>query len=136
MEKLKEIIKKLSMQYDYIIIDTTSECFFDYTKEILKISEKCIYLSEANLLEVSKSKRILEIYQNNWKIEKEKIDIIFNKYNKNSLNMNILKKLYCGYKILGKINLNINYNLLINKNIKYINGKIKQKIKTEYLKVS
>ena len=61
---------------------------------------------------------------------------IFNKYNKNSLNMNILKKLYCGYKILGKINLNINYNLLINKNIKYINGKIKQKIKTEYLKVS
>ena len=136
MEKLKEIIKKLSIQYDYIIIDTTSECFFDYTKEILKISEKCIYLSEANLLEVSKSKRILEIYQNNWKIEKEKIDIIFNKYNKNSLNMNILKKLYCGYKILGKINLNINYNLLINKNIKYINGKIKQKIKTEYLKVS
>ncbi len=136
IEKLKEIIKKLSLNYDSIIIDTSSECFFDYTKEILKISKKCIYLVEANLLEVSKSKRILEIYQNNWNVEIEKINIIFNKYNKNSLNMNILKKLYCGYKILGKINLNINYNLLINKNIKYLNSKNKQKSNSEYLKVS
>lgn len=136
LEKLKELVKKLSLYYDAIIIDTSSECFFDYTKEILKISEKCIYLTEANLLEISKSKRILEIYQNNWNIGTEKIDIIFNKYNKNSLNMNLLKKLYSGYKILGKIDLNTNYNLLINKNIKYLNLKNKEKNKIKYLKVS
>lgn len=136
LEKLKELVKKLSLYYDAIIIDTSSECFFDYTKEILKISEKCIYLTEANLLEISKSKRILEIYQNNWNIGTEKIDIIFNKYNKNSLNMNLLKKLYSGYKILGKIDLNTNYNLLINKNIKYLNLNNKEKNKIKYLKVS
>ena len=130
------MVKKLSLYYDAIIIDTSSECFFDYTKEILKISEKCIYLTEANLLEISKSKRILEIYQNNWNIGTEKIDIIFNKYNKNSLNMNLLKKLYSGYKILGKIDLNTNYNLLINKNIKYLNLNNKEKNKIKYLKVS
>lgn len=117
-KKVNEIIKALSAYYDTIIIDTTSECFFEYTKEIIKLSKKCIYLTEANLVEISKSKRILEIYRNNWNIESSKIEIIFNKFNKNSIDINLLKKIYSEYKVLGKIEINNTLNLLINKNMK------------------
>ena len=37
-------------------------------------------------------------------IKKEKIKIVFNKYNMNSINKKLLKKLFHEYKVLGKIN--------------------------------
>ena len=119
-EKFKNILKKIRDYYDLIIIDTTSECFFEYTKEIIKTSDESIFLTEANLLEVSKSKRLLDIYYNNWNIEKNKINIIFNKFNRNSIDIKLLKKIYYDYKILGIIKLKNNFNLIINKNIKNI----------------
>ena len=117
---IKKIIKNLSEIYDVIIIDTTSECFFEYTKEIIKISEKSIFLTEANLLEISKSKRLLNIYCCEWNIEKNKINILFNKYNKNCIDINLLKKIFSGYSIIGKIKIKNNYNLIINNNFKNI----------------
>lgn len=117
-EIIKIILQELSKKYEKIIIDTSSECFFDYTKEIIKISNYNIFLTEANLLELSKSKRILDIYYNNWNIEKNKIKIIFNKFNNKGINLNLLKKLYMDYEVIGKINLNNNYNSLINYNFK------------------
>jgi len=120
IEKLNEVLQELLNKYEKIIIDTSSECFFDYTKEIIKISDNNIFLTEANLLEISKSKRILDIYYNNWKIEKNKIKIIFNKFNNKSINLNLLKKLYNDYEILGKINTDNIYNSLINYNFKNI----------------
>ena len=108
---------KLSEYYDLIIVDTTSECFFEYTKEVINISDQCIFLTEANLLDIKKSIRILKIFQDNWKIKKEKIKIIFNKYNKNSIDEKILKNIFYDYEILGKLYFNNKYNLLINKNM-------------------
>ena len=110
IDKLKLLFNKLINDYNYIIIDTSSECFFDYTKEIMEISYKCFFITEANLPEISKSKRFLEIYNNNWNINNEKIKIIFNKYNKNCIDLNLLKKLYFEYEIIGKINIKNNYN--------------------------
>ena len=97
-------------------------------------------MTEANLVELSKSKRILDIYYNDWKIEKNKIKIIFNKFNENSININLLKKLYSDYEIIGKIKINNLYNSLINCNFKnlFINNKIikKNNIIFEKLKLS
>ena len=73
--KIKNILKELILKYDLIIIDTTSECFFDYTKEILENSDLIIFLAEANLIELKKSKNLLDIYINKWNIEKQKINI-------------------------------------------------------------
>ena len=129
-EKIKEIIEKLKIYYDVIIIDTTSECFFDYTKEIIKISNKSIYLTEANLIEISKSKRMLEMYYTNWNIEKNKINIIFNKFNKKCIDISLLKNLYSDYNILGFLKLKNNYSELINNNFKNIS--IKNNILKKY----
>ncbi len=130
-KEFSNILDKLKNNYDLIIIDNSSECFFEYTKEILKKSDFILFLVEPNLIELKKSRNLLDIYINKWKIEKEKFNIIFNKININSIDDKILKTIFSDFNILGKLKININYNLIINKNIKNIN----KKIKNEYLKI-
>lgn len=132
-EKVKNILSKLKEKYEIIIIDTSSECFLDYTKEIIKNSNLNIFILEANLLEIKKAKNLLNIYINNWKIPQESINILFNKYNENSIDISILKKIFSGFNILGKLSFNPQYNLIINKN--NIN-KLNIVLKNEYLKVN
>lgn len=129
--KIKNILNNFSNKYDLIIIDNTSEYFCENTKEILKNSDSIIFLTDANLIELNKTKKLLEKYINKWKIEKEKINIVFNKININSINNKILKNLFSDFNILGKINFNNKYNLIINNNLKWINIKIKK----EYLNI-
>ena len=132
-EKVKNILSKLKEKYEIIIIDTSSECFFDYTKEIIKNSNLNIFILEANLLEIKKAKNLLNIYINNWEIPQENINILFNKYNENSIDISILKKIFSGFNILGKLSFNPQYNLIINKN--NIN-KLNIILKNEYLKIN
>lgn len=127
--KIKNLLEELLTKYDLIIIDTTSECFFDYTKEILEKSDIIIFLAQANLIELKKSKNLLDIYINKWKIDKQKINIIFNKNNINSIDNEILKVLFSDFNILEKIKINNNFNLMINNNLKTIDKKIKKKFK-------
>lgn len=132
-EKVKNILSKLKEKYEIIIIDTSSECFFDYTKEIIKNSNLNIFILEANLLEIKKAKNLLNIYINNWEIPQENINILFNKYNENSIDISILKKIFSEFNILGKLSFNPQYNLIINKN--NIN-KLNTILKNEYLKIN
>ena len=77
-EKIKFILNELKKYYNVIIIDTSYECFFDYTKNILNNSDYILFISEGNLLEIKKEKNLLKIYTEEWKIKKEKIKIIKN----------------------------------------------------------
>ena len=129
--KIKNILNDLKEKYELIIIDTTSECFFDYTKEIFENSNLIIFLTESNLIELKKSKKLLDIYINKWNIEKQKFNIIFNKQNIDSIDSKILKILFSDFKILGKLKLNKKYNLLINNNLKNIDKKIQK----EFIKI-
>lgn len=133
-ERINSIINELKIYYDIIIIDTSSECFLDYTKNILNKSDNIIFLLEGNLIEVKKANNLLKIYTETWKIKKEKINIIINKYNENSIDDKIIKNIFSEYKILGKIKLNKKYNILINKN--YKEKIINNDIKKEYKKIS
>ena len=132
--EITENIKSIKENYDYIIIDTSSECFFEYNKEIILASDLSVFLIEANLLEIKKARKLLDIYEKEWKINKDKINIIINKYNNYSVKDNVLYKLFDGKKILGKIQMSDYYNYIINKNnkIKFQ----KNNIKNEYIKVS
>lgn len=131
--KIKNILEKLKQIYEIIIIDTSSECFFDYTKEIIKNSNVNIFITEANLLEIKKAKNLLNIYINDWNIPQNNFNILFNKYNENSIDISILKNIFSGFSILGKLDINSKYNLLINKN--NINS-LEKNLKNEYLKIS
>ena len=66
-------------------------------------------------------------------IPQENINILFNKYNENSIDISILKKIFSGFNILGKLSFNPQYNLIINKN--NIN-KLNIILKNEYLKIN
>ena len=133
-KEIIENINSLKYNYDFIIIDTSSECFFEYNKELILSSDIAVFLIEANLLEIKKAKKLLDIYEKEWKISKEKIKIIINKYNNNSVKNNILFKLFDEEEILGKIQMSDYYNYVINKNNK-INLK-KNNIENEYIKIS
>lgn len=128
-DKIKIFLENISHKYNKIIIDTTSECFFDYTKEILKNSNHIIFLTQSNVVELKKTKKLLNIYINNWSIEKNKINILFNKENKNSTENKILKVLFSEFNILGKINLNNKMDLIINNHLRKIDKKTKNEIK-------
>lgn len=129
--KLLEILKE---KYDYIIIDTSAECFFDINKTIINKSDINIFLLEANLLEITKATKLLEIYNKNWNIDERKIKIVINKYNKNAISMSIIKKLFSDYEIIGKLEMSNIYNNIINKNNKMIFKNYKNN--NEYKKIN
>lgn len=129
--KIKNILDSFSKKYNLIIIDNTSEYSCEHTKEILKNSDSIIFLSDANLIELNKTKKLLEKYINKWKIEKERINVVFNKININSINNKILNNLFSDFNILGKINFSNKYNLIINNNLKILNKKINK----EYINI-
>lgn len=133
IQKLDNFLEKIKKEYDLILIDISSECFLDYTKFILQKSDSILFLTEANLLEIKKSIHLLDIYLKEWNIKKEKINIVFNKYNKNSIDEKILKNIFIDFNILGKISFNKNYALMINKNMK--NYFLSKKEKREHEKI-
>ncbi len=115
-KRIRNIINNMKTQYDYIIVDTSTSAFWEYTKEIVKIADENIFISGANMLEIRKSQKLLELFINECNTEKEKIKIIFNKFTKNSIDDEILKELFDDYDIIGKIKLSDYYDLAINKN--------------------
>ena len=115
-QTIKSIILKFKKTYEVVIIDTSSQCFMDYNKEIMKISDELIFLSGANLYEVQKSKLLLKKYTEEYKIDQNKFYIVFNKCSKNSIDEEILREFFREYKVLGKIKLRDYYEYIINKN--------------------
>lgn len=130
LNQLNNILEKLKKEYAIIIIDTSSECFFDYQKLLLEKSNQIVFLTDINLLEIKKSINLLKIYLQEWQIEIKKFSIIFNKYGKESIDENILKNIFKEFYILGKLKLNIKYNQIINQNMKKII--LNKKTKKEY----
>lgn len=131
--KLKELFNKIKNKYDLIIIDTSSETYFKYSKLILNNSDKIIFLMGSNAVEIKKAKDLLRIYIEDWLIQKQKINILFNKININFVKNIIIKNIFNEIKIIGKIKFNNNYNLLINKNMNEIF--FSKNIKTDIKKI-
>ena len=129
------LIIKYRKFYDYIFIDTNSHENF-IGKKYLKILDNCdhiLFISGCNLLEINKSVVLLEYYLNNLKINNEKLNIIFNKYSKYSINQNLLKRIFYEIDILGFIEDDSKNNFIINKNTK--NFEFLKNIKNNYIDV-
>ena len=114
---IREILKRLKEEYDFIIIDTSSRIDFKYVKVILTFCDKIIFLIEPNLLEISKSNNLLENLVNDFKIDVDKIKIVFNKANKYKIVECVLEELFSEFEIIGYLNYEEKYNIFINQDI-------------------
>ena len=128
------LLNELKKIYNYIIIDTNSIELIEINKEIINFADLILFISGTNLLEINKSIKLLDKYINKLKINKNKFNIIFNKYNSESIDINLLKNIFSEFNILGYLKYNEKYNKLINKNNK--NNFLNKKIRNEYLKLN
>jgi Mrp family chromosome partitioning ATPase len=130
-EKVNEIFGVLKEKYDLVIIDTSSETYLKYTRTILSNVDKIIFIVEPTILEIKKAEKLLEIYLEDWGIDKSKINLLFNKFSNSSIEKEILKELFGKFKIIGEIPFsnqyvaisnNINYKFAgLNKSLKILN---------------
>lgn len=127
--KIQEIINQLKEEYNLIIVDTSSKLENEYTKRIFYNSDEVIFLVEPNILGVKKSKNMLEVFENDWKIANSKIKIVLNKSNMYQISDAILEELFPEMKLIGKMKYMDSYNLMINKSV------YKREIKREYEKI-
>lgn len=127
--KIQEILNQLKKDYNLIIIDTSSNLENEYTKRIFYNSDEIIFLLEPNILGVKKSKNMLEVFENDWKMDISKIKMILNKTNIYQISDEIIKELFPDIKLLGKMKYMDSYNLMINKNVD------KKEIKREYERI-
>lgn len=110
------MIENLKREYDYIIIDS-SKCE-EKVKYIFINNARIIFIIEPSILGINKANLILEDFFNNYKLDVEEIEIIFNRFDKSSLSKFIIKELFKKYKIIGFCK----------------NGKIKKFIKNKLMK--
>ncbi len=113
-EKIKELFEELKRRYDMVLIDTSSEINLKYIRMILANSDKILFLIEPNLLEIKKAEELLDVYTNDWEIPNYKFNIILNKVNINSIDEEIIKKLFNKIKIIEKIDFSKQYTAFAN----------------------
>lgn len=85
IEKIEKYIKNIKKQYDYILINHSTESFFELNKEVLKKAEKIYFIIEKNIKEMLLSKNLLKIYTDIWNINEDKIEILINQIKKNKI---------------------------------------------------
>ena len=125
--KVKEMLDNFKSNFEYIIIDTSSEIQLKFIKTIFPNSDYNIFLIEPNILEVNKAKELLEVYLLDFNLDLNKTGILINKYNINSIEPKIISNLFEEFNIIGKINYNHKMNT-------YVNTYTKNNIKIEDIK--
>lgn len=124
-EKIEKVLSILKNRYNLILIDTTSDTKYE---ELMRILENCsdniICLTEGNLIQIKKTINLLE------EIRADKIEIVYNKKNKYTMNKQVLEMLFFKFKISGVLNYDTRYNQIINKNVNRLY--ISKNVKKEY----
>lgn len=121
---LNKIIKYLKNNFNYIFLEINYE--EKIKKEIIKIIDKNLIILEPNKIGILRAEKIIKELNI---IETEKINIIINKNNKNSINKEIINKYFYNYKILTIINDNTVFEKMINNKIILKNNLIYLKLK-------
>ena len=113
-DKVKVLIDELKKNYDFIIIDTSSEISLKYIKTVFPSVDYNIFMIEANSLELKKAKELLEVYIMDFGLELNKVGLYINKFNVGSIDYKIVENVFNGIKLLGKINYMPKINSYIN----------------------
>ena len=105
-------IKKLEKYYNYIFIEINLNNKNKKNKKIINNINKKILIINPNLINIKNTLN---------KIEKNKINkfkVIINNYNNYSIDEKVIKNIFKGNKVIGKINYKKEYDSLINNNFK------------------
>lgn len=121
---LNKITKYLKNNFNYIFLEINYE--EKIKKEIIKIIDKNLIILEPNKIGILRAEKIIKELNI---IETEKINIIINKNNKNSINKEIINTYFYNYKILTIINNNTVFERMINNKMILKNNLIYLKLK-------
>ena len=118
--------------HEFEFIEININNLFEIEKNINN-TYRFIFIFEISLEKIKLNKKILNklIVKNN--INLKKINIIFNKINKYSVNKKIAKNIFNEFEIIGNIYLNNYCDFLLNKKNNY--KKENKKLKKQYLKI-
>ena len=108
--QIKEELNKFKNNYDLIIIDNNYNVFYNF---FLEQSNKIFFLINPDILNINKTKKIIE--KNLKKDYIEKTKIIINKKSLNSLDKKIVEKNFNNFKVGGCINYSNLNNKIIEK---------------------
>lgn len=108
--QIKEELNKFKNNYDLIIIDNNYNLFYNF---FLEQSNKIFFLINPDILNINKTKKIIE--KNLKKDYIEKTKIIINKKSLNSLDKKIVEKTFNNFKVGGCINYSNLNNKIIEK---------------------
>ena len=121
--------------YDNIIIDLGNKTKREEKEFILNKCKKNLILLEPNLIGIKKFKVILKEYVEYLKIKKDKIYILLNKENKYSVNKKVIENIFKKIKIVGQINDNLKYEILINNKMKNVDKILNKKEEKNFNKI-
>lgn len=113
--KISEFLEQVRQNFDFIIIDISSNIEEKYVEKVLQKADKIIFLLEPNLLEIKKTKQLLDVYLNDFNISYMKIKLLLNKVNKYKISEDIIKEIFSKIEIIGSIKYEEKYTLFINK---------------------
>lgn len=95
-----KILEAAKEKYDFIIIDTSSNIFLDSLKWAVQIASKILFVTEANYLSMKKSTQLLSVLVTNWTVWKEKIKIVVNKENAQTLGVDVVEQILEDYELI------------------------------------
>lgn len=114
--KISEFLENIKNNFDFVIIDISSQIDLKYVEIIFQKSDKIVFLLEPNFLELKKAKTRLEVYLSDWNISNKKVKLLLNKVNKYKISDEIIREIFSKIELIGSIKYNENYSLFINKN--------------------
>ena len=130
---INQLFSIMRQKYDFIIIDLSKTNLYIINRNILKNSDVNFLILEANLLGIKEMKKMWEKYTIEMEIEKEKLHIIVNKKNIQSINTKIISNCFLSKNKILEIKSNKIYSIFINHffTTKYLleNNHIKKDIK-------
>lgn len=120
----EKIYLNVNNKFDYTIIDLPSSPFLDVVPYTLKTADLVYFVVNPNYVSIRQAIKYLDLLDKLWDIPKNKIKIIVNKIQKNSLDILQIKSLLKGYEVICKFN-------YTNELESYING-AKSKLDVEF----
>ncbi|MBQ8299375.1 MAG: AAA family ATPase [Clostridia bacterium] len=102
-EHYNRILECAKEKYDFIVIDTSSNIFLDSTKWSLQQASRVFFVTENNYVSMKKASQLISVFTDNWKIWKNKIEIIINKERPSGIEFEVVEKILSDYKVIGKI---------------------------------